>query len=323
MSGLPLRLSGEVAEARSQGRPVVALESSLIAHGLPCPHNVETALTAEECVRSYGAVPATAAVLEGRIAVGLTRSEIEALAAAKGIPKVGRAELPAILAAGGNGATTVSSTMAIASLAGIQVFATGGIGGVHRHVTQTFDISQDLLEFSRSSVLVVASGAKAILDIPKTLEMLETLGVPLAAYGQDEFPAFWARSSGIRAPARFDDPAQFAAAFSMQRRLGLKGGFLAANPIPANAEISLSRLQPWIEDALAAAAERNLTGKEVTPFLLNAVARRSQGDTIQANKALIRCNVELAARIAVRLANVNDAGDVPQSAGRTKGHGSG
>ncbi len=298
----PLRLAPEVAGALAAGRPVVALESTIISHGFPWPDNLAMARSVEADLRAAGAVPATVAVLEGRLCVGLSAAETEALARVRGLPKLSRADLAPCLATGGSGATTVAATMIGAHLAGIEVFATGGIGGVHRGASETFDISADLRELAQTPVTVVAAGAKAILDLPKTLEALETLGVPVIAVGQDAFPAFWARTSGLAAPLRLDDPAAIAAAHRMRRALGLPGGQLVANPVPAADEIPLDRLAPLIAQAEAEAREAGIAGKAVTPFLLARLDALSGGATRAANRALVRANARLAAAIAGELA---------------------
>jgi pseudouridine-5'-phosphate glycosidase len=229
---IPMDFSPEVERARHEGRPLVALESTIITHGMPWPRNVETARRVEAEVRAHGAVPATMAVLDGRLRVGLAAAELEALSQARSVQKLSRADLGACLATGGTGATTVAATMICARLADIEVFATGGIGGVHRGAEQSFDISADLQELAQTPVTVVAAGAKAILDLPKTLELLETLGVPVIAVDQDELPAFWSRASGLRAPLRMDEPAQIAAAHRMRRALGLPGASSSPTPFP-------------------------------------------------------------------------------------------
>lgn len=299
---LPLTHSPDVAAAIAAGRPVVALESTIITHGMPFPQNVETARRVEDEVRAAGAVPATIAVMGGRIHIGLTAAELQALGQAQGVRKLSRADLAACLVTGEIGATTVAATMICAHLAGIGVFATGGIGGVHRGAESSFDISADLQELAATPVTVVAAGAKAILDLPKTLEVLETLGVPVIAYGQDDFPAFWSRSSGLVAPLRMDDPAQIAAAQRMRARLGLPGGQLVANPIPAEAEIARAEIMPVIEAALAEAAAQGIAAKAVTPFLLGRIFEMTGGRSLDANIALVLNNARLAARIAVALA---------------------
>lgn len=298
----PLTLSPDVAAARHEGRPIVALESTIITHGMPFPQNLETARRVEAEVRAGGAVPATIAVMGGRLHVGLTEAELDTLSRARDVMKLSRADIAACLAAGRTGATTVAATMIAAHLAGIEVFATGGIGGVHRGAETSFDISADLQELSLTPVTVVAAGAKAILDLPKTLEVLETLGVPVIAVGQDDFPAFWSRSSGLRAPLRLDRPEEIAAAHRMRARLGLAGGQLVANPVPAEAEIAREVIVPVIEQALAEAAARGIAAKAVTPFLLQRIFELTGGRSLEANIALVRANARLAAAIARALA---------------------
>jgi len=301
---LPLTFSPEVAAARAAGAPIVALESTIITHGMPFPQNVETAARVEAEVRAHGAVPATMAVLAGRIHIGLTAAELDALGRAQGVAKLSRADLAACVATGGTGATTVAATMICARAAGIGVFATGGIGGVHRGAETSFDISADLPELAQTPVTVVAAGAKAILDLPKTLEYLETRGVPVIAYGQDDFPAFWSRSSGLKAPLRMDSPVQIAAAHVMRARLGLPGGQLVANPIPAKAEIPAAEINPHIATALAEAEAQGITAKAVTPFLLARIFDLTQGRSLTANIALVLSNARLAAAIARELTEV-------------------
>jgi pseudouridine-5'-phosphate glycosidase len=301
---LPIVLSPEVAAARQSGAPLVALESTIITHGMPWPGNLETALAVEDTVRAAGAVPATIAVSGGAIRVGLTRAEIEALAQAQDVLKLSRADLAQALARGATGSTTVAATMICAHLAGIAVFATGGIGGVHRGAETSFDISADLHELARTPVTVVAAGAKAILDIPKTLEVLETLGVPVIAYGQDAFPAFWSRDSGLPAPLRADTPAQIAATHRLRAALGLAGGQLVANPIPEADEIPRAAIMPAVEAALAEAARQAIAAKAVTPFLLSRVLEATAGRSLTANVALVRNNAWLAAEIAAALTQI-------------------
>ena len=302
MQDAPLSFTVEVRAALEAGRPVVALESTIITHGLPWPRNHETARAVEAEVRAAGAVPATIAVGGGTIRVGHDDAALEALARADGAAKLSRADLAVCLAAGGTGSTTVAATMIAARLAGIAVFATGGIGGVHAGAAESFDISADLTELARSPVTVVAAGAKAILDLPKTLEVLETAGVPVIAYRSAEFPAFWSATSGLPAPLAMDSPAEIAAAHRMRARLGLAGGQLVANPIPAAAAIPLDELEPMIDRAQAEAGEQAITGKAVTPFLLARLGELSGGRTLEANIALIRANARLAAAIAREIA---------------------
>ncbi len=301
MPAIPLHFSPEVAKARAEGRPLVALESTIITHGMPYPQNVETARAVEDEVRTAGAVPATIAVLEGRLHIGLTSEELELLAQATGVAKLSRADFAAALATGRTGATTVAATMIAARAAGIEVFATGGIGGVHRGAEQSFDISADLQELAQTAVTVVAAGAKAILDIPKTLEVLETLGVPVIAVGQDAFPAFWSRDSGLPAPLRMDDAAAIARAQVLRGALGLRGGQLVANPIPEADEIPAPELASAIAAATAEAEAQGVTGKQVTPFLLGRIFELTEGRSLTANIALVRNNARLAAAIAAAL----------------------
>lgn len=295
---LPLVYSPEVAEALAAGMPVVALESTIITHGMPWPQNVETARAVEAKVRLHGAAPATIAVMGGRIHIGLSDAALDALGRARNVAKLSRADLAVCLVSGDTGATTVAATMICARLGGIDVFATGGIGGVHRGAADSFDISADLSELAETAVTVVAAGAKAILDLPKTLENLETRGVPVIAYGQDEFPAFWSRSSGLLAPLRMDSAAQIAAAHLMRGRLGLPGGQLVANPIPSVAEIPPEQIGPVIELALAEAEAQGVAAKAVTPFLLQRIFELTAGQSLVANIALVLNNARLGAEIA-------------------------
>ncbi|WP_370269049.1 pseudouridine-5'-phosphate glycosidase [Nioella sp.] len=301
-----IRFSPEVAEALAQNAPVVALESTIITHGMPFPQNLNTARRVEAEIRAAGAVPATIAILEGRLHVGLTDGELETLAQASNVMKLSRADLAVALATGRTGATTVAATMIAASLAGIGVFATGGIGGVHKGAEDSFDISADLMELAQTPVTVVAAGAKAILDLPKTLEVLETQGVPVIAYGQDAFPAFWSRDSGLAAPLRLDDPGQIAASAKMRARLGLPGGQLVANPIPVEAEISSTTLAPIIAQAQAEADAAGISGKSVTPFLLQRIFELTDGKSLEANIALVLNNARLGAAIARALVKQED-----------------
>ncbi len=305
---LPLVFSPAVAAARHAGRPLVALESTIITHGMPWPQNVATARRVEESVRTAGAEPATIALLAGRIHIGLTAEELDALGQARDVMKLSRADLAVCLATGRTGATTVAATMICARLAGIDVFATGGIGGVHRGAESSFDVSADLRELSATPVSVVSAGAKAILDLPKTLEVLETLGVPVIAVGQSEFPAFWSRSSGLPAPLRLDTARELAAAHLTRARLGLPGGQLVANPIPAAAEIPREVITPFIEQALAEATARGIAAKAVTPFLLARIFELTAGRSLEANIALVLNNARLAAEIAAEIARQRGVG---------------
>lgn len=300
-----LTYSDEVRQARLTSRPLVALESTIITHGMPYPQNLETARRVEAEVRASGAVPATIAVIDGQIHIGLNAAELDQLAQAKDVMKLSRADLAACLALRRTGATTVAATMICAQLAGIEVFATGGIGGVHRGAERTFDISADLRELSETRVSVVSAGAKAILDLPKTLEVLETLGVPVIAVGQDEFPAFWSRSSGWRAPLRLDTAAEIARAHLLRAQLGLPGGQLVANPIPVRAEIPRDVIIPYIEQVISEAEQRGIAAKAVTPFLLQRLYELTGGRSLEANIALVLNNARLAAAIAAEISRLS------------------
>ena len=297
-----LQLSAEVAEAIASHRPVVAFESTIISHGMPYPRNLETARAAEGIARDGGAVPATVAVLDGRIKVGLEARELERLATEKGILKISRRDVSWALAGGRTGATTVSATMLAARLAGIDTFATGGIGGVHRGAAESFDVSADLSELAVTSVCVVAAGAKAILDLPKTLEVLETLGVPVIGFRTSEFPAFYSRSSGLPLSLRAESPSEVAQVLRLQRQLGLPQGILVANPVPAEFEIPRQVMERWIGLAAADLEARGIRGKAVTPFLLSRIVELSGGKSLETNVRLFHENARLASRIAAELA---------------------
>ena len=298
---IPITYSAEVAAARDTGLPIVALESTIITHGMPFPQNVETARLVEDDVRDAGAIPATIAVLNGTLHVGLEADELDALGQAQNVAKLSRADMAACIATGGTGATTVAATMIAAHLAGIHVFATGGIGGVHRGAEQSFDISADLQELAQTPVTVVAAGAKAILDLAKTYEVLETLGVPVIAYGQDMLPAFWSATSNMAAPLRMDRANDIAHAQMTRSAMGLSGGQLIANPIPKDAEIPADVLHPIIEQALAEATAQGISAKAVTPFLLGRIFELTEGRSLTANIALVRNNARLAAQIAIAM----------------------
>ncbi len=299
---LPLHFSPEAAAARRENRPLVALESTIITHGMPYPQNLQTAWQVEDAVRAEGATPATIAVLQGRLHIGLDETALEALAKSRDVAKLSRADLAVCLAQGGTGATTVAATMIAAHAAGIATFATGGIGGVHRGAEDSFDISADLQELAQTPVTVVCAGAKAILDLPKTLEVLETLGVPVIAYGQDSLPAFWSAQSDLAAPLRLDAPDAIARAHLMRAALGLPGGQLVANPIPPDAQIPLEEIAPIIARATQEAARQGITGKAVTPFLLDRIHTLTDGRSLKANVALVLNNARLASKIATCLA---------------------
>lgn len=301
MSSFPIVYSEEVMRAKQRGAAIVALESTIITHGMPYPHNVEMARSVENIVRNNGAVPATIAVLHGTLHIGLSDDELLALAQAKHVMKVSRADLPFAISERRTGATTVAATMIAASLAGIGVFATGGIGGVHRGAETTFDISADLAELARTDVIVVSAGAKAILDIPKTLEVLETQGVPVVTYGEEEFPAFWSRSSGIKSPLSLNSPAAIANFQKTRTAMGIAGGMLVGNPVPEASEITRVEMEMHIDRALSAAEDEGITGKAVTPFVLSHIFTTTEGRSLKTNIALVRNNAQLAAEIAVAL----------------------
>ncbi|MBY6165890.1 pseudouridine-5'-phosphate glycosidase [Pseudooceanicola nitratireducens] len=291
----------EVREALANNQPVVALESTIITHGMPYPQNLETARMVEDDVRAAGAVPATIAVLNGTLHIGLTDAQLEDLAQAKNVAKLSRADMAVCIATGGTGATTVAATMIAAHLAGIEVFATGGIGGVHRGAESSMDISADLQELAQTPVTVICAGAKAILDIPRTLEVLETLGVPVISYGQDALPAFWSRDSGLASPLRLDAPADMARALRTRADLGLAGGQLIANPVPEVDEIPRDVIDPIITQALSEAEAQKIQAKAVTPFLLQRIFELTDGRSLATNIALVRNNARLAAKIAQEL----------------------
>jgi pseudouridine-5'-phosphate glycosidase len=299
------RLTDEVAAALAAGAPVVALESTIIAHGLPWPQNLAAARDIEAAVRAGGAVPATIAVIEGVLRIGLDPSALDALARSRDAMKLSRADLAFAMATGRTGATTVAATMIAAAAAGIRVFATGGIGGVHRGAATTFDISADLEEFTRSPVTVVSAGAKAILDLPKTLEVLETKGVPVVGWRTQWFPAFWSRQSGLPVPLTLEDAATFARFEAERRSLGLQGGILLANPIPAEHEIPADIMEAHVTTALDEAERARVTGKDVTPFLLARILELTAGRSLTANRALILNNAAVAAEIATALARLD------------------
>ncbi|MCB1383783.1 MAG: pseudouridine-5'-phosphate glycosidase [Notoacmeibacter sp.] len=299
---MPLDIEPGLASALKAGRPVVALESTIITHGMPWPDNAAMAQTVEQVVREGGAVPATIAVIEGRLKIGLTAGERETLARETGAMKLSRADLAFALSQGRTGGTTVAATMIAAHLAGIGVFATGGIGGVHKGAETSFDVSADLPELAATPVIVVSAGAKAILDIPKTLEVLETQGVPVIGYGTDVMPAFWSRSSVHAAPLRLDTAAAIADFQRMRTALGISGGMLVANPAPQADEIPADEMAGYITTAQADADAAGVSGKAVTPFLLARIVELTGGRSLQTNIALVKNNARLAAEIAVALA---------------------
>ena len=298
-----LSLSAEVETALAEGVPVVALESTLISHGMPYPQNAETARAVEEIIRNEGAVPATVALLDGKICVGLDEAGLKRLATDPNVAKASRRDLPYLLSQGKAGATTVAATMICADLAGIRVFATGGVGGVHRGGEASLDISADVQELARTGVAVVCAGAKSILDIGRTLEVLETLGVPVVGYRTDHFPAFYTRESGYGVDARVDTLAELADLLRTKWALGLAGGVLVANPVPAAVAMLLDTVQAATERALAEVGAQGLQGKAVTPFLLSRVAALTGGESLTTNIALVKHNAEVAAGLACALAD--------------------
>ena len=297
-----LDISPEVKEALAAGKPVVALESTIISHGMPYPKNVETALLVEQTIRDNGATPATIAVIGGRLKAGLSREEIEYLGkTGRGVAKASRRDLPALVARKADGATTVATTMFIAHMAGIKIFATGGIGGVHRGAEVTMDISADLEELAQTPVMVVCAGAKSILDLGLTLEYLETKGVPVIGYGTEELPAFYSRQSGFGVDYRVDSPAELAAMFRAQRELDYKGGMLVTNPIPEEYAMDKQIIDAAIEQALNEAKAQGIHGKETTPFLLAKVVELTGGDSLESNIKLVLNNARVAAQTAKAL----------------------
>lgn len=302
-----LHLSDEVRSALTTGAPVVALESTIITHGMPYPDNLEMARKVEAVIRAQGAVPATIAVLNGAIHVGLNDTQLEQLAQAKDVVKTSGRDLAAIMVQGRTAGTTVSATMRIAELAGIAIFATGGVGGVHRGAEENFDISADLTELGQTGTTVVCAGVKSILDIPKTLEFLETQRVPVIAYGTDDFPAFFTRTSGCKADHRLDSAEDIAKAMSLHHALRSGTGILIANPIPESAALTPDFIDGTISTAVAEAAQQNIGGKELTPFLLAKINELSKGESLKANIALVLNNADLAARMAVAYAALQRA----------------
>lgn len=302
-----VRVSDAVREALEGGRPVVALESTIISHGMPYPKNVKTALRVEEMVRRNGALPATTALLDGQIVVGLTEEEIERVGqAGLSSTKTSRRDIPIVLAEKKIGSTTVTGTMLAAHLAGISVLATGGIGGVHRRGETTMDISADLEELSQTSVMVVCSGAKSVLDIGRTLEYLETKGVPVIGFQTDRMPAFYTRDSGFSLAARLDEPADIARAFEIKRSLGLSGGMMVANPIPVENEMDAEAIENTIQEALREVEDQGIVGKDITPFLLDRIHSITGGKSLESNIALVLNNARVAALIAVELSKESE-----------------
>lgn len=300
-----LDISQEVAEALAENKPVVALESTIISHGMPYPQNVETVLKVEQVIRDNGAVPATIAIIGGKLKAGLTKAEIEHLGkTGSAVTKVSRRDLPIIVAKGMDGATTVATTMIIASLAGIKVFATGGVGGVHRGAETTMDISADLEELAMTPVMVICAGAKSILDLGLTLEYLETKGVPVIGYGTDELPAFYTRKSGFGVDYQLNTPKELAEAFSVKQAVGLKGGMLVTNPIPEEYSMDSEVINKAIDEAIAESKRQGIHGKDTTPFLLAKVKEITGGDSLDSNIQLVFNNARLAAQTAAELCKI-------------------
>ena len=298
-----LDISPEVQQALAEGRPVVALESTIISHGMPYPQNVQTALRVEKTIREHGAVPATIAIIGGRLKAGLSPDEIEYLGSkGRAVAKASRRDLPVLVSRKADGATTVTTTMIIAAMAGIKVFATGGIGGVHRGAETTMDISADLEELAMTPVMVICAGAKSILDLGLTLEYLETKGVPVIGYGTGELPAFYTRHSGFKVDYRLDSPGELAAAFKAKLDMGLRGGMLVTNPIPEEYSMDPDRINAAIDEAVDEANRLGIKGKETTPFLLAKIKDITGGDSLASNIQLVLNNARLAARTALALA---------------------
>ena len=297
----PLNFSAEVRSALDDKRPIVALESTIISHGMPYPKNVTTAREVESIVRKNGATPATIAILNGNIHVGLNDDQMESLGNSKGVWKVSLRDMPYVVSQKLNGATTVAATMRIASMAGIKIFVTGGIGGVHRGAETTMDISADLTEMSQTNVAVVSAGVKSILDIGLTLEYLETLGVPVVTFGSPDFPSFYSRKSGFATPLQLNSPKEIADLLKAKWEMGLNGSVMIANPIPADKEYPFEKMESHISAALKAAKEKGITGKETTPFILKFIADATGGESLESNIALVFNNAELGAKIAIEL----------------------
>ena len=296
---IKIQYSSDVKQAIKNNEPIVALESTIITHGMPWPENLKTAKSVESVIREYGATPATIAIINGVIKVGLEDESLSELSKNKAVRKLSRADLAHCLVRKETGATTVAATMIIAKLAGIKIFATGGIGGVHKYAEQTFDISADLQELSQTSVSVVCAGPKAILDIPKTLEVLETLGVPVITFGQTSLPAFWSSDSPFASPLSLDDPSSIAKSHEIRKRLGLSGGQLIANPIPKADQIPFETIEPIVIEAVKLANEKNIIAKDLTPFILSKINQLTKGESLLANIALIKNNAKLASKIAL------------------------
>ena len=299
-----LNIHPEVKQALADGKPVVALESTIISHGMPYPQNINTAIDVEDIVRDNGAVPATIAIFNNKCQVGLNKLQLEQFATEKNVWKVSLRDMPYVISKNLFGATTVAATMRIAAMAGIKIFVTGGIGGVHRGAENTMDISADLTEMGQTSVAVVSAGVKSILDIGRTLEYLETKGIPVVTIGQDEFPSFYSRKSGFASPLRLDTAGEIARMLHAKWQLGLDGSVLIANPVPANQEIDTAEMETYINDALRAAEKNKINGKELTPFLLKYISEHTKGESLGANIALIKNNAKAGAEIALAYSGI-------------------
>lgn len=293
-----LNIHPEITNALSEGKPVVSLESTIIAHGMPYPKNIETALEVENIIRENGCVPATIAILNGKLCVGLNTAQLEIVGNSKDVWKVSLRDMPFVLSKKFTGATTVASTIRIASLAGIKIFVTGGIGGVHREAENTMDISADLIEMAQTNMAVISAGVKSILDIGLTLEYLETQGIPVVTFGQDELPGFYSRESGFKSPLRLDDATAIAEMLRIKWEIGLNGSVLIANPIPLEYEIPFIKMESYINESLEEAKKKNISGKNLTPFLLKTISEKTSGESLEANIALVKNNALLGARIA-------------------------
>ena len=294
-----LNIHPEISNALKQGLPIVALESTIIAHGMPYPQNIETALEVEQIVRKNGAIPATIAILDGKLCVGLNTQQLELLGNTKDVWKVSLRDMPYVLSQKIPGATTVAATMRIASMVGIRVFVTGGIGGVHRGAENTMDISADLFEMSQTNVAVVSAGVKSILDIGLTLEYLETSGIPVVTFGQDDFPAFYSRKSGYKSPLRIDLASEIANLMHVKWQMGLNGSVLIANPIKLEDEVPFEKMEVFIQDCLKEANHQKISGKNITPFLLKRIAEITGGESLKSNIALVKNNAVLGSKIAL------------------------
>ncbi len=301
-----LEILPEVQQALNENKPVVALESTIIAHGMPYPKNVETALAVEDVIRANGAIPATIAIMNGKCMVGLSKEQIDFFGKEKNVWKVSLRDMPYIISQKLLGATTVAATMRIADWVGIKIFVTGGTGGVHRGAETSMDISADLTEMENNSVAVVAAGVKSILDIGLTLEYLETKGIPVVTFGQDEFPSFYSSKSGFQSPLRLDTPEDIAQLLKAKWQLGLNGSVLIANPVPKEYEISADEMETHINEALSAAKQNQIAGKDTTPFILKYIADHTHGESLEANIALIKHNAKIGTQIAVALNRIND-----------------